>query len=95
MNKYICPKCGTEMEKKIPDKPTLGCRPYYAYVGPRIEDLCNAIVRCFAYGKPNHDKISLWCKEILMLNEMDRNLRYEETCKVWREDKDGKTHEMP
>ncbi len=134
--KYICPDCGTEMQKKtvtvitgtavrlecpkcffgisksrydailnygrnetettadrekveIPDKPPLGCKPYYIYIGPRIEDLCSAIVRHYAAGKVNHDKILLWCKEIIYLNEMYRNLRYDEKCKVWREDKDG------
>ena len=77
------------------EKPPLGCQPYYVYIGPRIEDLCNAIVRCYADEKPNHNKIALWCKEILYLNEMDRNLRYDEKCKVWKEDKDGTLKEMP
>lgn len=76
-------------------KPPLGCPPRYTYVCSRIEDLCNAIVRCYADWKPNHNKISLWCKEIMYLNEMDRNLRYEEKRKVWKEDKDGKLQEMP
>lgn len=77
------------------EKPPLGCKPYYAYIGPRIEDLCDAIVRHYAAGKVNHDKIVLWCKEIMYLNEMDRNLRYEEKCKVWKEDKHGNLQEMP
>ena len=77
------------------EKPPLGCKPYYVYIGPRIEDLCNAIVRCYADGRPNHNKIALWCKEILCLNEMYRNLRYDEKCKVWKEDKDGTLKEMP
>lgn len=76
-------------------KPPLGCPPHYTYVSSRIEDLCNAIVRCYAEWKPNHNKIALWCKEIMLLNEMDRNLRYEEKRKVWAEDKDGKLQEMP
>lgn len=76
-------------------KPPLGCPPHYTYVVSRIEDLCNAIVRCYADWKPNHNKIALWCKEIMYLNEMDRNLRYDEKRKVWKEDKDGKLQEMP
>lgn len=76
-------------------KPPLGCPPRYTYVGSRIEDLCNAIVRCYADWKPNHNKIALWCKEIMYLNEMDRDLRYEEKCKVWKEDANGKLQEMP
>jgi len=76
-------------------KPPLGCPPHYTYVCSRIEDLCNAIVRCYADWKPNHNKIALWCKEIMLLNEMDRNLRYEEKRKVWKKDEDGKLQEMP
>ena len=76
-------------------KPPLGCPPHYTYVSSRIEDLCNAIVRCYADWKPNHNKIALWCKEIMYLNEMDRNLRYEEKRKVWKEDKDGHFQEVP
>lgn len=76
-------------------KPPLGCAPRYTYVCSRIEDLCNAIVRCYADWKPNHNKIALWCKEIMYLNEMDRSLRYEEKRKVWKEDKDGHFQEVP
>lgn len=76
-------------------KPPLGCAPRYTYVVSRIEDLCKAIVRCYADWKPNHNKIALWCKEIMYLNEMDRSLRYEEKRKVWREEKDGNLQEMP
>ena len=143
MERYICPDCGTEMQKKtvaviagtaavrlecpkcffeisksrydailnygrnetkttvdrekieIPDKQPIGCPPHYTYVSSRIEDLCNAIVRYYADWKPNHNKIALWCKEIMYLNEMDRNLRYEEKRKVWKEDKDGHLQEVP
>lgn len=76
-------------------KPPLGCAPRYTYVCSRIEDLCNAIVRCYADWKPNHNKIAMWCKEIMYLNEMDRSLRYEEKRKVWKEDKDGHLQEVP
>lgn len=76
-------------------KPPLGCAPRYTYVGSRIEDLCNAIIRCYADWKPNHNMIALWCKEIMYLNEMDRNLRHDEKCKVWKEDKHGNLQEMP
>lgn len=141
MERYICPECGTEMQKKtvvvttgtavrlecpkcsfgirksrydailnygrnetettvdrekveISDKPPLGCAPYYVGISARICDLCEAIKRYSTAGG-KHDKIKLWALEILQLNEMDRNLRYEEKRKVWKEDKHGKLQEMP
>ena len=75
-------------------KPPLGCAPSYAYISARICELCEAIKR-YSTVDGKHDKIKLWAYEILQLNEMDRNLRYEEKRKVWKEDKDGKLQEMP
>ena len=76
------------------EKPPLGCAPYYVGISARICELCEAIKRYSTAGG-KHDKIKLWAYEILQLNEMDRNLRYEEKRKVWKEDKHGKLQEMP
>ena len=141
MERYICPDCGTEMQKKtvavitgtavrlecpkcffeisksrydailnygrnetettvdcekveISDKPPLGCAPSYVYISARICELCEAIKR-YSTETGKHNQIALWCKEIMYLNEMDRNLRYEEKRKVWKEDKHGNLQEMP
>lgn len=75
-------------------KPPLGCAPSYVYISARICELCEAIKR-YSTETGKHNQIALWCKEIMYLNEMDRNLRYEEKSKVWKEDKDGKLQEMP
>ena len=77
-----------------PGKPPMGCAPSYIYISARICELCEAIKRYSTVGG-KHDKIRLWAYEILHLNEMDRNLRYEEKCKVWKKDADGKLQEMP
>lgn len=76
------------------EKPPLGCAPSYVYISARICELCEAIKR-YSTETGKHNQIALWCKEIMYLNEMDRNLRYDEKCKVWTEDKDGKLQEMP
>ena len=76
------------------EKPPLGCSPWYVNTSARICELCEAIKR-YSTEADQHDKIKLWCKEILMLNEMDRELRYEEKRKVWKEDKDGHFQEVP
>ena len=76
------------------EKPPLGVQPFYTYIGARIEDLCDGIVRQFLSEKVNHDSVKLWCKEIMYLNEMDRMLRYDEQQKTWREDRSGMLHEM-
>lgn len=69
-----------------------GCS--FCHVAARICELCEAIKR-YSTETGKHNRIALWCKEIMYLNEMDRNLRYDEKCKVWREEKDGKLQEMP
>lgn len=76
------------------EKPPLGCAPSYVYISARICELCEAIKR-HSTETGKHNQIALWCKEIMYLNEMDRNLRYEEKRKVWTEDKHGKLQEMP
>ena len=75
-------------------KPPIGCPPYYVSTSARICELCDAIKR-YSIETDKHNKIALWCKEIMYLNEMDRNLRYEEKSKVWKEDKDGHLQEIP
>lgn len=75
-------------------KPPMGCASYYVYISARICELCEAIKR-YSTVDGKHDKIRLWAYEILHLNEMDRNLRYEEKRKVWKKDADGKLQEMP
>lgn len=75
-------------------KPPLGVEPYYVNTSIRVRDLCSAIYRQVQDCEPDHNKIKLWCKEIMFLNEMDRTLRYEEKQKVWSEDKSGMLHEM-
>ena len=76
------------------DKPPIGATPYYVCISARIQELCEAIISQTDLSKVDHNKIKLWGKEILMLNEIHRNLRWEEEQKVWTEDKDGKLHEM-
>ena len=76
------------------DKPPIGATPYYVRNHERIKELCEAIIRQTESGHANHDKIKLWCLEIVHLNEMDRILRYEEEQKVWTEDKKGNLHQM-
>lgn len=76
------------------EKPPLGCAPYYVGISARICELCEAIKR-HSTETGKHNQIALWCKEIMYLNEMDRNLRYDEKCKVWKEDKHGNLQEMP
>ena len=101
----FCPKCRFSIMKNHYNflcdlgkygaaKPPLGCAPYYVGISARICALCEAIKRYSTAGG-KHDKIKLWAYEILQLNEMDRNLRYEEKRKVWKEDKHGKLQEMP
>ena len=75
-------------------KPPLGCAPSYVYISARICELCEAIKR-HSTETGKHNQIALWCKEIMYLNEMDRDLRYEEKRKVWKEDKDGHLQEAP
>ena len=75
-------------------KPALGASPYYVNISARICELCEAIKR-YSTETGKHNKIALWCKEILYLNEVDRNLRYDESCKVWIENKNGTLKEMP
>ena len=75
-------------------KPPIGATPYYVNISARIQELCEAIISQTDCNKIQHNKIRLWCKEILMLNEVDRNLRYEEEQKVWAEGKDGQLREM-
>ena len=82
------------MPEYAAEKPPLGCAPSYVYISARICELCEAIKR-YSTETGKHNKIALWCKEIMLLNEMDRNLRYDEKCKVWKEDKDGNLQEMP
>ena len=141
MERYICPDCGTEMQKRtvividgtavhlecpkcflgirksrydailnygknetettvdrekieISDKPPLGCPPHYVGISARIQELCGAIERNAA-KKDMHNRIRLWLKEIWLLNEVDRDLRYEEKSRVWKENADGKLQEMP
>lgn len=79
---------------KQQDKPQIGCAPYYVNISARICELCEAI-KHYSTESDKHDKILLWCKEIIYLNEVDRHLRYDEKCKTWREDKKGYLHEMP
>jgi len=74
-------------------KPPIGCSPYYVSISARICELCEAI-KTYSTISDKHDKIKLWCKEIMLLNEVDRNLRYEEKQKVWAEDHRGNLHEM-
>ena len=76
------------------NKPPIGVEPYYVNISHRICDLCTAIYRQTEADEINHNKIKLWCKEILLLNEMDRMLHYEEQQKVWSEDKSGILNEM-
>lgn len=75
-------------------KPPLGCAPSYVYISARICELCEAIKQ-HSTETGKHNQIALWCKEIMYLNEMGRNLRYDEKCKVWKEDKHGNLQEMP
>lgn len=75
-------------------KQPIGCCPYYVSISARICELCEAI-ESYSTIPDKHDQITLWCKEIIYLNEMDRSLRYDEKCKVWREDRKGHLHEMP
>lgn len=82
------------MPEYAAEKPPLGCKPYYIHIAARIQELCEAIERN-TVEKDRHNRIQLWLKEIWLLNEMDRNLRYEEKRKVWKEDKHGKLQEMP
>lgn len=63
-------------------KPPLGCAPYYVHVSSRICELCEAIKR-YSTEKGKHDKIKLWAQEILMLNELDRNMAYVSKQKVF------------
>lgn len=74
-------------------KPPLGCSPYYVGIDARICQLCEAIKEYSTYSC-KHDQIRMWCKEILLLNEVDRMLRHEEKQKVWLEDEKGYLHEM-
>ena len=105
MFRYKCINCNhylndedfikqTEDDSMKDTKPPMGAEPYYVSITNRIRDLCLAVIRQMEMGNVDHNKVKLRCKEILMLNEMDRNLRYEEEQKVWAEDKDGKLHEM-
>ena len=82
------------MPRYAVEKPPIGCAPYYVGISARICELCEAIKRYSTVGG-KHDKIRLWAYEILHLNEMDRNLRYEKKRKVWAENDDGKLQEMP
>lgn len=75
-------------------RPPMGAKPYYVMISDRIRDLCMAMIRQLEADSMNHNQVKLWCKEILMLNEMDRTLRHEEQQKVWAEDKNGMLHEM-
>lgn len=75
-------------------KPPIGCKPYYVSISARVCELCEAIKR-YLTENGGHNQIKLWLKELWDLNEMDRDLRYEEKRKVWKEDKDGKLQEMP
>lgn len=74
-------------------KPPTGCSPYYVAISARICELCEAI-KTYSTISDKHNKIKLWCKEIMLLNEVDRNLRYEEKQKVWAEDHKGNLHEI-
>lgn len=71
----------------------VGCKPYFVSIQDRICELCDAIKNYSAVPGKN-DKVALWCKEILMLNEADRSLRYEEQRKVWVEDGRGQLHQI-
>lgn len=94
-----CPVCNFKkiMEKidkeKHPEKPPIGCKPYYVAISERIGELCEAIRRC-AGEKEKHNQVKLWANEIHMLNEMDRMLRRVEAEKTWIEEKDGTLKEV-
>ena len=74
-------------------KPPIGCKPYYVAIPERIDELCDAI-KTYASVPDGHNNVRLWCSEILLLNEMDRTLRYNEKQKTWTVDKAGQFNEM-
>ena len=74
-------------------KPPLGCSPYYVNISARICELCDAIKR-HSTEKGFHNKILLWAKEIIYLNEMDRSLKHDEKQRTWVENRDGTLKEI-
>lgn len=86
-----------QQEKETPweksQKPQSKYEPSRTYLSARICELCEAIKQ-YSTESDKHNKIALWCKEIMYLNEMDRDLRYEEKRKVWREEKGGELHDV-
>lgn len=94
-----CPECGFEKNvdpfdtEKQPEKPPIGCKPYYVAISERIGELCEAIRRC-AGEKEKHNQVKLWVNEIHLLNEMDRILRRVEAEKTWIENKGGTLKEV-
>lgn len=67
--------CKTDDEHPVnPGKPPIGVSPYYVSISARICELCEAIKR-FSTEKDKHDKIKLWCGEIMCLNEVDRAMK--------------------
>ena len=87
-----CPECGFEKRVEPYGKPPLGCSPYYVNISARICDLCDAIKR-HATGTGTHNKVLLWAKEIIYLNEMDRSLKHDEKQRTWVENRDGTLRE--
>ena len=54
--------------------------------------MCDAIKR-HATGTGTHNKVLLWAKEIIYLNEMDRSLKHDEKQRTWVENRDGTLRE--
>lgn len=89
-----CPECGFEKRvEPYSEKPPMGCSPYYIHISARICELCEAIKR-YSTEKGFHNKILLWAKEIIYLNEMDRSLDHDAKQKTWVENKDGTLKEI-
>ena len=76
-----------------PNKPPLGCKPYYVAISERMSELCEAIDRN-ASEEERHNQTRLWITELHMLNEMDRMLRRVEKENVYVEDDTGGMKEV-
>lgn len=75
-------------------RPPEGVDPYYVHIAWRAKNLCEAIVKQLEGSDPDHNRIRLWCYELIQLNELDRNLRYQEKQKMWAEDRHGRLFEI-